>query len=100
GGRERFQEQRNGQEYRNNGASAERQAQAVEQPEAEQPVMEPVAQPSRSEAATRRRDRFGGTEQPQPEFLRRPVRRVRRETNGGSAEAGEAASAAKEDNGK
>jgi len=100
GGRERFQEQRNGQEYRNNGASAERQAQAVEQPEAEQPVMEPVAQPSRSEAATRRRDRFGGTEQPQPEFLRRPVRRGRRETNGGSAEAGEAASAAKEDNGK
>lgn len=98
GGRERFQqEQRNGREHRNNGSGPERQAQAVEQPDAEQPVVEPVAQQPRSEATPRRRDRFGGTEQPQPEFLRRPVRRVRRETNGGSAEAGEAASAAKEE---
>ena len=65
---------------------------AQQQPEApEQPASEPVQQP-RAEAPQRRRDRFAASAHEQPEFLRRPVRRPRRETNGAApAEANGAA---------
>ena len=97
-GRERFQDQRNGQEHRGNGSGTERYAQPVQQPPSEQPVVEAAAQP-RSEAPQRRRDRFGGTGQQQPEFLRRPVRRTRREANGGSTDQ-PAEAAAKDESGE
>lgn len=89
-GRERYQEPR--------GSFVDRQPQPtlpVQQAQpAEQPVSEPVQQP-RAEAPTRRRERFVASTQEQPEFLRRPVRRPRREANGGSA--GEANGAAVKD---
>lgn len=81
------------------GYAADRQPQQpAQQPiVAEQPAVEPVQQP-RAEASPRRRDRFAASAHEQPEFLRRPVRRPRREANGGSA--GEANGAAvKEDSG-
>jgi hypothetical protein len=68
------------------GYAADRQPQQpAQQPiVAEQPAVEPVQQP-RAEAPPRRRDRFAASAHEQPEFLRRPVRRPRREANGGSA---------------
>lgn len=74
--RERFPEQRNG--------SADRVAHAAPQaPTAEQPAADASPHP-RAETTQRRRDRFGSSVQEQPEFLRRSVRRPRREANGGS----------------
>jgi len=76
--RERYQEPRGGY-------AVDRQPQPPLQTQAaEQPAMEPAPQP-RAEAAPRRRDRFAAATHEQPEFLRRPVRRPRREANGGSA---------------
>lgn len=53
----------------------------------EPPVAEPVAAPRSepSSAAPRRRERFGGLGNDQPEFLRRPVRRTRRDPDAGPA---------------
>jgi len=88
---ERYQESRNG-----NGAKAERNG---HQPQAaEPPQVAEAAQQSLTEAPQRRRDRFGGAGQDQPEFLKRPVRRARRDTNGGAGEASSVA--AKDDSGE
>ncbi len=66
-----------------NGAGAERNGEQPAQT-ADQPAEEAAPQP-RTEAPQRsRRDRFGGAGQEQPEFLRRPVRRTRRDANGGA----------------
>lgn len=78
--RERYQEPRGGY-------AGERQPRAEAAPaqSAEQPALEPVQQPPRAEPSPRRRDRFAAAAHEQPEFLRRPVRRPRRDANGGGA---------------
>lgn len=83
--RDRLPEQRNG--------SADRAAQAAPQAQtAEQPVVDTIPQP-RTETSQRRRDRFANSVQEQPEFLRRSVRRPRREPNGGGTVEANGASA-------
>lgn len=57
---------------------------AQAQPALDQPAIEQPAPQPRAEAPQRRRDRFAASAHEQPEFLRRPVRRPRRETNGGA----------------
>ena len=87
-GRERYQNRGD------RGTYVDRQAepqpmQPVQQVEAaEQPASEPVQQP-RTEAP-RRRERFAASNQEQPEFLRRPVRRPRREAAANGASTAEA----------
>lgn len=66
---------------------------------AEQPVVEPAPQP-RSEAPSRRRDRFAASAHEQPEFLRRPVRRPRRDANGGAAATEANGAAVKDESGE
>ncbi len=70
---------------------------AAAPPEASPPptASPPPAAPPRNEGGPRRRERFAPTHE-QPEFLRRPVRRPRREANGsdtseanGAAEPGD-----------
>jgi hypothetical protein len=74
-------------------SAADNGSQPVQQVEvSEQPTVEANPQP-RSESVQRRRERFANTLQEQPEFLRRPVRRTRREANGGSSDESEGASA-------
>ncbi|MGE8941029.1 DUF4167 domain-containing protein [Leptospira interrogans] len=99
GGRERYQD-RSGQ---NGERHAERPAQQV-QPQAqpqpsEQPVVEAQPAPARTDTPPRRRERFAASNHEQPEFLRRPVRRPRREAaasedtavaNGAAADDGDA----------
>lgn len=89
--RERYQESRNG-------AGLERNGQA--QPQAAEQQADEAAPQPRAEAPPRRRERFGGAGQEQPEFLKRPVRRSRRDAaNGGASEANGAATA-KDDSGE
>ncbi len=83
--RNRFEEQR--------ASAAEDTPQPTQQVEvAEQSAIEASRQP-RSETSQRRRDRFASSMQEQPEFLRRPVRRARREANGGSSDQSNGAGA-------
>ena len=92
--RERYQEPRGGYVADRRPEVTEQPEPAPEPPEAEQPALEPVPQP-RVAGPQRRRDRFAASAHEQPEFLRRPVRRPRREANGDGA--GEANGAAVKD---
>jgi hypothetical protein len=80
--RERYHEPRGGY-------SGERQPAPSMQPQPQQQVSEPLVsepvQQPRSEAPVRRRERFATPSHEQPEFLRRPVRRPRREAAGSEA---------------
>jgi len=70
------------------------QPQAQPQP-SEQPVVEaPQPAPRAADAPPRRRERFAASNHEQPEFLRRPVRRPRRETPPPSDDTGVANGAA------
>lgn len=62
----------------------------VEQPVAI-PAPAPASTPARAESAPRRRERFVEPQDDQPAFLRRPVRRTRREATEETVAAGDAA---------
>ncbi|MCL4767214.1 MAG: DUF4167 domain-containing protein [Hyphomicrobiaceae bacterium] len=78
--RDRYQDPRGGY-------AVERQprAEAPQPQSTEPPAFEPAQQQPRAEAQPRRRDRIAASAHEQPEFLRRPVRRPRRDANGGGA---------------
>ena len=83
GGRERYQDRsgQNGERHAERPApQVQPQAQPQPQPQpSEQPVVEAQPAPTRTDAPPRRRERFAASNHEQPEFLRRPVRRPRRE---------------------
>ena len=77
------QQDRQPQETRQPQEARQPQDRAVEQP---QPSIDSTPPPPRADNPGRRRERFGpGNEQ--PEFLRRPVRRPRREAGNGDSDA-------------
>lgn len=95
GMRDRYQEPRNAQNGERPTPAQTTQPQAQPQPSEQQPVIDAAPAP-RSEAPPRRRERFAASNHEQPEFLRRPVRRPRRDP-AASEETGAANGAAADD---